>query len=91
MTDNLESPYINIDKFNREQRILEKQNSLELLRAEVADEMIDRLLGEETGELDIVSVERTKLATCFMRGILEYEKRRMKLNLFPQKEETFIP
>lgn len=78
--------YIYQQRLQSEQRVLEKRDDLELLRAEVADEMIDRLLGEDNEENDIVTVERTKLATCFIRGILEYEKRRMALNLGPKKE-----
>jgi len=81
-----QNPYIDYQRLESAQRVLERQDNLELLRAEVADEMIDRLLGEENTESERISVERTKLATCFISGILKYEKRRMALNLGQKKE-----
>lgn len=73
------NPYIDQYRIENAQRILEKKNDLEFLRSEVADNLIDNLLGDN--ESDIVKVHRDMLATAIVGAILEYEKRRMAINL----------
>lgn len=71
--------YIDQVRLAREQSILEKKELLELLRVEVVDEYIDLMLGDQV-EDEQVNIARTKIAEFFLRGILEYERRRMALH-----------